>query len=120
MSFDLSGDPGPLPPTTAAGSAKPHDPKMVLLDGIVARHNEVFAGENFREDQERSWVQALVAALSHDDELVEQAAANTEEQFLASPTLKDAVTEYLASWAPFLIGVERRLIVWFSATGWCR
>ena len=92
MSFDLSGDPGPLPPTTAAGSAKPHDPKMVLLDEIVARHNEVFAGENFREDQERSWVQALVAALSHDDELVEQAAANTEEQFLASPTLKDAVT----------------------------
>jgi hypothetical protein len=32
----------------------------------------------------------------------------------------DMRTEYLASWAPFLIGVERRLIVWFSATGWCR
>ena len=92
QTFDLGDDPAPLPPTSGVGSAKPHDPKMVLLDDIVARLNEIFAGENFREDQERSWVESLVAALSQDHELVEQAEANTEEQFLASPTLKDAVT----------------------------
>lgn len=64
---------------------------MILLDEIIARLNEQFAGEGFRDDQERSWVEALVAAMRADAELVEQAEVNSEAQFLASPTLQDAV-----------------------------
>ena len=65
---------------------------MVLLDEIVAELNARFAGEEFRDDQERSWVEALVAAMKADPELREQAEVNSEAQFLSSPSLRDAVT----------------------------
>lgn len=88
------GEPPPSLPTavSAAGSKKAHDPRMKLLDEIVAELNARFAGEEFRDDQERSWVEALVAAMKADDELREQAEVNSEAQFLASPSLRDAVT----------------------------
>ena len=50
-----------MKPTTAAASRKAHGPRLELLDEGIARLNEQFAGEDFREDQERSWVEALVA-----------------------------------------------------------
>ena len=50
-----------MKPTTAAASRKAHGPRLELLDEVIARLNEQFAGEDFREDQERSWVEALVA-----------------------------------------------------------
>ncbi len=91
--LDLTdGDHTGMKPTTAAGSRKAHDPRLALLDEVIARLNEQFAGENFREDQERSWVEALVAAMKADAELREQAEVNSESQFLASPSLRDAVT----------------------------
>ena len=88
------GQPSPplRPAVTAAGSSKVHDPRMVLLDEIVAELNARFAGEEFRDDQERSWVEALVAAMKADPELREQAEVNSEAQFLSSPSLRDAVT----------------------------
>ena len=63
-----------------------------FVDEIVAELNARFAGEEFREDQERSWVEALVAAMKADPELREQAEVNSEAQFLSSPSLRDAVT----------------------------
>lgn len=90
--LDLTeGEAVPLFPTSAAGSKKAHDPRMKLLDEIIDKLNQQFAGEDFRDDQERSWVEALVAAMRTDEDLVEQAEANSEAQFLASPSLKDAV-----------------------------
>lgn len=87
------GEAPPMPPGfTAAGSRASHDPRMRLLDEIVAELNARFAGEGFRDDQERSWVEALVAAMKADDELREQAEVNSEAQFLSSPSLRDAVT----------------------------
>lgn len=95
QTLDLTdGEPSPALPTaaSAAGSRKAQDPRLKLLDEIVAELNARFAGEEFRDDQERSWVEALVAAMRADDELREQAEVNSEAQFLASPSLRDAVT----------------------------
>lgn len=92
QTLDLAdGEPAPLFPTAAAGSRPKHDPRMTLLEEIIAKLNEQFAGEDFREDQERSWVEGLLSALRLDSELTQQAFANTEAQFLSSPTLRDAV-----------------------------
>ena len=92
-SLDLAqGEATPMAPMTAAGSRKSHDPRLVLLDEIIARLNEQFAGEDFPEHQEISWVESLMAAMWTDAELVEQGYVNNQDQFLASPTLRDAVT----------------------------
>jgi type I restriction enzyme R subunit len=83
----------PMPASfTAAGSRAGHDPRLVLLAEIIARLNEQFAGEDFRDDQIATWTESLVAALRTDRDVVEQATANNRDQFLASPTLRDAVT----------------------------
>jgi len=87
-----SGAAVPLKPITGAGSGRVHDPRMALLEEIIARLNEQFAGEDFRDDQIGSWTESLVAALRNDGAVVEQATANNQDQFLASPTLRDAVT----------------------------
>jgi type I restriction enzyme R subunit len=75
-----------------AGSRPPRDPRMSLLDEIIAKLNEVFAGEEFREDQNVSWVESLIMAMKNDRVLVEQAEVNNPDQFLASPSLRDSVT----------------------------
>lgn len=68
------------------------DPRMTLLDEIITKLNEVFAGEKFREDQNVSWVESLIMAMKTDQVLVEQAVVNNPDQFLASPSLRDSVT----------------------------
>lgn len=87
-----SGAAVPLKPITGAGSGRVHDPRMALLEEIIARLNEQFAGEDFRDDQTGSWVESLVAALRSDTALIAQGTVNNQDQFLASPTLRDAVT----------------------------
>jgi type I restriction enzyme, R subunit len=76
----------------SAGSRPSRDPRMVLLEEIIARLNEVFAGEGFRSDQSESWVETLLLAMKTDVDLVEQGLVNNAEQFLASPSLRDAIT----------------------------
>ena len=76
---------------TGLGSKKSRDPRMVLLAELIERLNEQFAGEDFRNDQIQSWASSLVEAMKVDDDLRAQAEANSIEQFLASPTLKDAL-----------------------------
>lgn len=85
------GDVVPLKPTTGAGSKASRDPRMVLLNELIDRLNSQFAGEDFRDDQVSSWTNALVDAMKIDEDLREQAEVNSEEQFLASPTLKDVL-----------------------------
>jgi type I restriction enzyme, R subunit len=75
-----------------AGSRPPRDPRLTLLDEIIAKLNEVFAGEDFREDQNVSWVESLIMAMKTDQTLIEQAVVNNPDQFLASPSLRDSVT----------------------------
>jgi len=91
-SIDLAeGEVVPLMPTTAAGSKASRDPRKVLLDELIERLNKQFAGEEFRGDQVSSWTAALVEAMKTDGDLREQAEANSQDQFLSSPTLRDAL-----------------------------
>lgn len=85
------GEVVPLKPTTGAGSKASRDPRMVLLNELIDRLNSQFAGEDVRGDQLSSWTSALVMAMKTDEDLREQAEVNSEEQFLASPTLKDVL-----------------------------
>lgn len=85
------GEVVPLKPTAGAGSKASRDPRMVLLNELIDRLNSQFAGEDFRGDQVSSWTSALVMAMKTDEDLREQAEVNSEAQFLASPTLKDAL-----------------------------
>jgi type I restriction enzyme, R subunit len=76
----------------SAGSRPSHDPRLALMEEVIAKLNEVFAGEGFRPDQNESWVESLLLAMKTDTELVEQGLVNNPDQFLASPSLRDAVT----------------------------
>ena len=64
---------------------------MVLLDELVERLNERFAGEGFKDDQIKAWAGGILAEMEADDDLREQAGANSEDQFLESATLRDAL-----------------------------
>ena len=93
QTLDLgTGEAVELKPITGAGSRAGHDPRQALLEEIIARLNEQFAGEDFPEHQERSWVESLIAAMRTDEVLIEQGTVNNQDQFLASPSLRDAVT----------------------------
>ena len=80
-----------LKPITAVGSRPRRDPWLVLIDEIIEKLNEQFAGEEFRNDQIASWASALVDAMREDEDLQNQAKVNSEDQFLMSPTLKDSL-----------------------------
>lgn len=77
--------------STGGGSGKTRDPKLVLLKEIIDRLNEQFAGEDFKIDHVWPWANSLIVELQDDEDLRAQATVNSEEQFLASPTLHDAV-----------------------------
>lgn len=78
---------GPIKP----GTGSLHDPRYVLLQELIDRLNEQFAGEDFRDDQVSTWATSLVEAMKTDDDLREQAEVNSQDQFLSSPTLRDAL-----------------------------
>jgi type I restriction enzyme R subunit len=90
--LDLAGgESKALNPITGAGSREKRDPQLVLLEQVLARLNELFADEDFTEEQQRTWVEGLVSVLLSDEKLKLQAKNNTKEQFLSSPDLRDAV-----------------------------
>ncbi|CAM3085358.1 MULTISPECIES: type I restriction endonuclease subunit R [Dermacoccus] len=80
-----------LKPAGSAGTGQQRDPKMVLLDELVERLNERFAGEGFKDDQIKAWAGGILAEMEADDDLRDQAQANSEDQFLESTTLRDAL-----------------------------
>jgi type I restriction enzyme R subunit len=82
---------------TAAGSAPPRDPRLVKMEEILARLNELFADEDFTPTQTTSWLEALLAALLENKILLDQARTNTRSQFVESPDLRDGVTAALLS-----------------------
>lgn len=88
-----SGETIALRPVTATGSGQARDPKLVRLEEVLAKINDLFAGEDFTPGQQQSWVQSLVTVLEEDGTVQEQAAANGSKQFVESPDLADAVTE---------------------------
>lgn len=94
QALDLAGgDVVPLKPVSASGSGQARDPHMVRLEEVLAKINELFAGEDFTPAQQQSWVDGLVTVLGEDQTIQEQAAANGTKQFVESPDLADAVTD---------------------------
>ncbi|QIK72742.1 type I restriction endonuclease subunit R [Propioniciclava coleopterorum] len=81
----------PMKPITGVGTKPPREPQDVLLERVIQELNAKFTGEDFRESQVKAWVAALTEALREDQSLVAQAKVNSLEQFLASPSLHDAV-----------------------------
>ena len=76
---------------TGAGTAAAKDPKMVLLQQVLDRLNDLFGSEDFTPAQKESWLEGLLNALLENHQLLTQAKVNSKKQFLDSPDLHDAV-----------------------------
>jgi len=84
-----------LKPITDLGSGKAHDPASAMLAEIISKMNELFDGDLTDND--------LLALANHvggkmmeNEMLAEQAAANTKEQFGASPDYKAVMLDSVA------------------------
>lgn len=81
---------------TAAGSRAKRDPKMVALDAVIERLNDLFGAAAFTADQKVTFVEGLLRTLLAQDTLVQQAKVNTKKQFLESPDLTDGIVDAVA------------------------
>ena len=81
---------------TAAGSGQKRDPKMVALQQVLVRLNDLFGGEEVTETQTETFLMSLLSALLDNEGLVRQAQVNTARQFSESPDFDDAVTGAVA------------------------
>ena len=94
VTLDLgTGEAKTLKPITATGSGEKRDPRMVRFEQILAKINELFAGEDFTIAEQQSWVEGVVTVLMDDNTIQTQAANNSKKQFMESPDLNDAVVE---------------------------
>lgn len=92
--LDLGGaDLKLLPPMGAAGSGTARDPHLVRLEEVLAKLNDLFAGEDFTRAEQQSWVEGLVTVLIDNNRIRAQAQANTKKQFVESPDLSGAVED---------------------------
>jgi type I restriction enzyme R subunit len=81
-----------MKPVTATGSGTTHDPRMVRLQEVLDKVNDLFTGEDFSPAEQLSWVEGIVTVLMDDETVATQATANSTKQFVESPDLADAVT----------------------------
>lgn len=87
-----SGEARQLKPLGPGGGVA-RDPHMVRLAEILARINELFAGEDFAASGVETWVQGVVTVLGENPQIRLQASANSQHQFTESPDLAAAVTD---------------------------
>lgn len=87
-----AGDAALLMPSSGSGSGQARDPRYARLAEILARINELFAGEDFFSGIE-SWTQGVVTVLLENPVIRTQAEVNSRTQFLESPDLSTAVTD---------------------------
>lgn len=85
---------GKLKPLTDLGSGKPHDPEQVLLAQVVSQMNDLFDGVT--DTDLLPFALHISGKMLENEMLAEQAAANTKEQFDASPDFKDAMIQSVA------------------------
>jgi type I restriction enzyme, R subunit len=81
---------------TEAGSAEKKSPKMVALQEVIDRLNDLFGAEDFSASQPESFVRALLDRMLENDSLVQQARVNTVTQFAESPDFDEAVVDAIA------------------------
>jgi len=91
--IDISlGEKAGLRVITAVGTGKTPDPVLVAFQVVIDRLNDLF-GADFSRSQVEGFVDTLGAVLLEDESLIEQALANSCDQFLESPDLGDAVVD---------------------------
>ena len=86
----LTGDGDPLKPFTAAGSGTAQDPEFVRLRELIEKMNTLFEGDGLTDNDMLGFTGYVGGKFDESNTLREQAAANTLEQFLASPDLGEA------------------------------
>jgi type I restriction enzyme R subunit len=82
--------------TTEAGSAEKRDPKLVGLQEVIDRLNDLFGAEEFSQSQPESFVRALIDRMLENEALVQQARVNSVKQFAESPDFDEAVVDAVA------------------------
>jgi type I restriction enzyme R subunit len=88
--LQLASDGDPLKPFTAAGSGTAQDPEFVRLREIIEKMNTLFEGDGLTDNDMVGFTGYVGGKFNESTLLREQAAANTLEQFLASPDLGEA------------------------------
>ncbi|MCI2956763.1 DEAD/DEAH box helicase family protein [Agromyces atrinae] len=88
VQLKLGQGPG-LDPISAIGSGAVHEKHRTALEAIIAKLNERF-GDKYAPGAVDITIGGVLGRLAIDVELVEQAEANTPEQFAESPTLVKA------------------------------
>ena len=84
-----------LKPLTDVGSGQPHDPHQALLSEIIDKMNDLFEGE-LDEHDKLALINHVAGKMLDNETLAKQAAANTKEQFGASPDYKNIMMESVA------------------------
>ncbi|GAN54833.1 type I restriction endonuclease subunit R [Tanticharoenia sakaeratensis] len=87
---------GGLEPISDAGSGKPQDKQKTQLAAIIAAMNDLFEGD-FTHGESGAFAVGTTSQMVKDGRLVDQAAANTKDQFANSPDLKDAMHDAVIS-----------------------
>ena len=75
------------------GGGSSHDPNLAAWTDILDKINALFEDEDFDPNSVQTWVQGVVTILVQNEDLRNQASANTKEQFRESQTLEAAVTD---------------------------
>ena len=88
----LTGEGKKLKPMGVGGGSS-HDPNLAAWTDILDKINALFEDEDFDPDSVQTWVQGVVTILVQNEDLRNQASANTKEQFRESQTLEAAVTD---------------------------
>jgi type I restriction enzyme R subunit len=78
---------------TETASATPKDPKLVALQEVIERLNELFGAEEFSATQPETFVRGLIDRMLENDSLVQQAKVNSVKQFSESPDFDEAVVD---------------------------
>ena len=101
-SLGLEGSDGPkLTPPSEAGSGKVQDKDKVRLAEIIEKVNDLFTGELTEDDKLVYVNNVILGKLLESDQLTQQAANNSKEQFSDSPdlgkALENAIIDALAA-----------------------
>ncbi|MCW2690802.1 MAG: hsdR [Mycobacterium sp.] len=78
---------------TDAGSDSKKDPKLVALQEVIDRLNDLFGADDFTQSQPESFVRALIDRMLENEGLVQQAKVNSVKQFAESPDFDEAVVD---------------------------
>ena len=91
----ILGEEGALTPFSAIGGHEARDPKLVLLEEAISKVNELVDFSDGSSVSGKIIVESVNQRLLANDQIVAQAKANTEDQFVGSPDLSDAVVRAL-------------------------